>query len=204
MRSLRSPLLLGGLLLGSCSLLVQNLGVARCDTEGQLLCADGVTLLECLGGLEKLTPCDDGEGCVEDDGCVQLCGNDLIDDGEDCDSDDLNGQNCAEVTGFPNGNLACDNDACVFDTSACFGCGDGVANADEECDDGNNDDNDGCDSACELEDPAVCLLTGNANDLEFCDGNDLVGKSCVDFGFVGGTLDCNDNCGFDTDECTRP
>ncbi len=35
-------------------------------------------------------------------------------------------------------------------------CGDGVTGLEEECDDGNFDDDDGCSSACTIEDPVVC------------------------------------------------
>jgi len=38
---------------------------------------------------------------------------------------------------------------------------------------------------------------------ETCDGTDLNGASCTDFGFTGGTLACNSTCdGYDTSGCT--
>jgi hypothetical protein len=37
---------------------------------------------------------------------------------------------------------------------------------------------------------------------ESCDGSNLGGKSCVDFGFVSGTLACNSSCKFDTKQCS--
>ncbi|MFC1648819.1 PA14 domain-containing protein [Nanoarchaeota archaeon] len=42
-------------------------------------------------------------------------------------------------------------------------CGDGLLDSEEECDDGNNDDNDGCDSECSLEDELDCedVLSGD-------------------------------------------
>lgn len=36
---------------------------------------------------------------------------------------------------------------------------------------------------------------------ESCDGAHLGGKSCTSFGFAGGTLACDANCGFDTGAC---
>ena len=38
---------------------------------------------------------------------------------------------------------------------------------------------------------------------ELCDGADLMGADCIDFGFTGGTLTCNGTCdGFDVSSCT--
>ena len=37
---------------------------------------------------------------------------------------------------------------------------------------------------------------------EQCDGLDLRGSDCTDFGFTGGTLACMANCTFDTSNCT--
>jgi len=37
---------------------------------------------------------------------------------------------------------------------------------------------------------------------EDCDGTDLAGKNCLDFGFTGGTLQCLPSCDFDTSNCT--
>ena len=36
---------------------------------------------------------------------------------------------------------------------------------------------------------------------EPCDGTDLQGKTCVDFGFTGGTLRCTESCEFNTSRC---
>lgn len=37
--------------------------------------------------------------------------------------------------------------------------------------------------------------------LEQCDGTDLLGQTCLDFGFDGGTLACDGSCNFDTSAC---
>lgn len=38
---------------------------------------------------------------------------------------------------------------------------------------------------------------------EDCDGHDLAGKSCADWGFLGGTLGCGSDCKFDLTSCHR-
>lgn len=40
-----------------------------------------------------------------------------------------------------------------------------------------------------------------AQRLESCDGSDLKGKTCTDFGFSAGTLSCTASCTFDTSGC---
>lgn len=37
---------------------------------------------------------------------------------------------------------------------------------------------------------------------EECEGDDLGGKSCRDFGFAGGTLRCGEGCSLDAESCT--
>lgn len=53
----------------------------------------------------------------------------------------------------------------------------------------------------ELVNNAVYCGNGEIEDQESCDGEDLDGKSCSDFGFVGGVLACDDICRFDTALC---
>lgn len=47
-------------------------------------------------------------------------------------------------------------------------------------------------------------LCGNGmiDDLEPCDTFDLDGETCASLGFTGGVLTCNDNCTFNTSQCT--
>jgi len=55
-----------------------------------------------------------------------------------------------------------------------IGCGDGRAEGDEECDDGNNIDTDMCDNSCDLN-----CGNGVVDSLEECDdGNTLNGDTC--------------------------
>ena len=57
-------------------------------------------------------------------------------------------------------------------------------------------------SSCTGENPAVC-----GNDIietgEQCEGTNLNGQTCISQGFVGGTLDCNIDCLFDTLSCVE-
>ena len=59
----------------------------------------------------------------------------------------------------------------------------------ETCTDCNCEDEGGCD------DDAV-------NPGEDCDGENLNGRICSDFGYAGGTLACTNNCRFDFSGCS--
>ncbi len=69
-------------------------------------------------------------------GCATLCGNDILDEGEACDGSDFAGQSCESLAlGFVGGELVCTSQ-CTLDHGACLEpvCGNGVVEADEECD----------------------------------------------------------------------
>jgi len=101
-----------------------------------------------------------------------LCGDGVAQAPEQCDTYDLQGQTCLSIgQGFSGGTLACEAD-CTWDTSACLSsavCGDGVAQAPEQC-----------------------------------DTYDLQGQTCLSIGqgFSGGTLACEADCTWDTSACT--
>jgi cysteine-rich repeat protein len=109
-------------------------------------CGDGV----CEPDEENTISCPD-------DGCVAACGNGAVEAGETC--DDGNGENtdacldtCQPATcgdGFvQDGVEATNTDACVSMCKAAT-CGDGLVWAGmEDCDDGNADETDTCDTAC--------------------------------------------------------
>ena len=104
-----------------------------------------------------------------------FCGNSVIDKkGEKCDGTDLDGQTCL-TQGFCGGKLTCLKDCSGFNTNQC--------------------------KECPI--PSVC----GDNDIdsgETCDGTDLDGKDCFDFGFCGGILSCEKDCsGFKTGGCTE-
>jgi cysteine-rich repeat protein len=197
----RTFALLGGLFLAACSLFIQNIGVDRCDTEGQILCADDQTQLECLDGLQKLTACNNEEICIDGVGCP-ICGNNITEGNEACDGKDL--KNCSEATeeALPEGVTACNAD-CTIDLDDCSLCGNERAEGSEECDDDNQNNNDACNNQCKLNAFGCFVQDNNAQLGELCDGDDLDNKACTDLGFAGGDLRCNNQCGFDTSNCTQ-
>lgn len=135
--------------------------------------------------------------------------------GEHCDGDDLLGQSC-ESLGFADGELAC-TDWCTFDRSGCVGqptCGNGVVEEGEDCDTvvppGASCEELGflpggsvtCASNCIL-DVSNCSRCGDGR-LDYeeqCDGDQLRGLACSDFGRFGGELSCRQDCTFDASGC---
>ena len=76
-------------------------------------------------------------------------------------------------------------------------CGDAEINGPETCDDANDDNEDGCTTACA---PPTCgdsLIV----DPEACDLDNLNGADCLSLGFLDGLLQCTDTCSFDTSAC---
>jgi cysteine-rich repeat protein len=99
--------------------------------------------------------------------------------GEACECDYDNGYKLVEDT------VLC-VDSCPTDyvekgTDLCVLCGNGVIDGDEECDDGNQDDGDGCSSTC-VEEPGYDCDAGGC----YCDINH--------FAEDDGCTPCNDAC----------
>lgn len=102
-----------------------------------------------------------------------VCGNDLVELGEECDGTDFGKNDCSSVNNnYSGGELKC-SDSCTFDTSGCavgvvgVTCGNGVINANEQCDDSNRQNGDGCSRNCIVEGsyscvgvPSVCTSQG--------------------------------------------
>ena len=70
----------------------------------------------------------------------ETCGDNFIDSGEQCDGTDLGAATCGDF-GYTAGDVTCGT-SCKLDSSGCYcaatdTCGDGVIDADEECDQGN-------------------------------------------------------------------
>lgn len=86
-------------------------------------------------------------------------------------------------------------------------CASTIACRPEECDNNIDDNNDGatdCDDADCVNDLACAAFCGdnNAEGSETCDGADLNGQSCANFGFTGGQLQCNADCTANTSLCS--
>ncbi len=145
--------------------------------------------------------------------CGGYCGDSIVDvlQGEQCDQNNFNGEDCLSM-GYASGTLACD-DSCRLDFTSCLGvCGDGIREGQEACDDGGILPGDGCSPDCQIETgwscqgdtPSICtpicgdsLIVGE----ESCDGTNLGMKTCADFGFGGGDLECKEDCTLDTGAC---
>ena len=150
------------------------------------------------------------------------CGNGEVDPDEVCDGDNLNGETCSSL-GFGDGELACHSSCQAFDVSLCGApetCGNGEIDGPEVCD-GDNLASATCESLgygpgtlsclpnCGAFDTSQCGGTatcgnGEIDGLEVCDGENLAGKTCEDFGYQSGSLACASNCrSFDESQCVR-
>jgi cysteine-rich repeat protein len=127
--------------------------------------------------------------------------------------------------------IGCGSGSCNPATATCDGCGDGVLQAPEECDDFNLSNEDACTAIClnnicgdsflnitveacddgNLTNDDGCSSAcqnevcgdGVAQSGEACDGGDLKGQDCVTINqnFAGGTLACDGVCAFNTSGC---
>jgi cysteine-rich repeat protein len=154
---------------------------------------------------------EQGDGAETGDGSG-VCGDGVLGGGEECDGEDLGGATCESVSGgFEGGLLKCSS-SCRFDTSECIpeGCGNGVIDLGEECDDGNDDNTDACLKVCRA---AVCgdgfVWEGteecdDANDVntDSCLG-DCTEASCGDGHLWEGVEECDDGNQVSTDGCTN-
>lgn len=140
--------------------------------------------------------------------------------GEQCDGDALNNATC-ETLGLGTGTLACATN-CHYDTSSCeYGgtCGNGTLETGEQCDGadlggtscgslGLGGGDLACDSYCMLdasqcEHPPFCGDGTLVPPVEECEGTDLGGTTCIDLGFVSGTLACSAQlCRFNLSGCS--
>jgi cysteine-rich repeat protein len=79
-------------------------------------------------------------------------------------------------------------------------CGNGRLDSGERCDDGNLDDSDACNTACQ---PAHCGDGVVYVGVEDCDGRNLNGGTCVSVGRMG-TPVCDAGCHYDYSVCGPP
>lgn len=146
------------------------------------------------------------------------CGNGTVDEGEACDGDDLAGNDCVALD-FDAGALAC-TEQCTYDTRGCvsFSCGNDAIEGKELCDGTDLGAVDcisegfplggalACAADCSAYDTSGCIVSicGNdaIEDVEICDGAQLVGEDCLTQGFIAGALACAADCsGYDTSAC---
>ncbi|PKN46388.1 MAG: hypothetical protein CVU59_06230, partial [Deltaproteobacteria bacterium HGW-Deltaproteobacteria-17] len=153
------------------------------------------------------------------------CGDDAIQDqyGEVCDGTALNGLTCEDL-GYHGGALACMDDCGTFDVTDCANegrCGDSTVQDSygEVCDGAELNGQTcellgfyggtlACDAGCETFDTADCSGFGRCGDGllqeaygEECDGSDLNGLTCGDYGFYQGTLSCSADCHVELSGC---
>ena len=133
------------------------------------------------------------------------CGNGKLDSGEYCEGTNLNGATCASLLGsWFAGTLKCNS--CYYDTSGCWlkpGCGNGVLEGSEECDDGNLSNGDGCSSTCQQETDGYCMYDEGIalpSGSVFCDSSKLF--TCMDGEFI--VEECPFGCSADNTTCGVP
>lgn len=146
---------------------------------------------------------------------VPVCGDGVVSPeiSEQCDGTELNGTTCEDL-GFAGGGTLLCNDQCGFNTVGCVlfggGCGDGIQDQGEDCDDGNTSAGDGCNSLCQDEScgdgidndgNAEQCDDGNQSNTDGCLNNcqsARCGDNFVQTGFEG----CDDGNALNTDACT--
>ena len=185
-------------------------------------CQTGICGIVCQPGYSDLDQ-DATNGCEH---ALPVCGNGILEDGEICDGFEVNGKTCEEIVGFGStGQPVCNAICNGIDPGTCspeIKCGNGVLDANEECD-GTEYlfGRDTCakyDSAryssgdltctnCKV-DASKCIEkcgNGEIDGGEVCDGANLNGESCQTLVGTGskGTLKCNNTCsGFDKSDCS--
>ncbi|MCL2822702.1 MAG: hypothetical protein FWD57_01800, partial [Polyangiaceae bacterium] len=144
------------------------------------------------------------------------CGNREIDEGEECDGNNLGGKDCDAIGFSSGGRLAC-NSECKWDITDCWAknCGNGEVDSPWEVCDGDIYPPLSCVEHLMLGDGYVkctdcqfdiseCETCGNGTveGTDQCDGADINGVTCADFGYSGGGLpECNLDCTFNIESC---
>ncbi len=148
------------------------------DTCQAGICLPGAAI-ECIDN----NPCTD-DVCTAQTGCLFLPNTDPCDDGNACTANDVCGSgDCDGEAVQCNDNKVCTNDSCAPESGCVYSiipdcCGNGITEAGEGCDDGNNTSGDGCSANCTSENTTGCA-DGSAdqifqsNVMVGCDGSFL-------------------------------
>ena len=144
-----------------------------------------------LDGCSSTCQLEEGYECAldacETSVCVEVCGDGVRTRFEECDDGNIDpndgcSDTCEVECGYDCGVWAectfmCEPDVCTSE------CGDGVLAYDEQCDDGNNNELDGCSSTCQLEEGYECALDACETSVcvEVCgDGVRTSSEACDD------------------------
>jgi hypothetical protein len=185
-----------------------NLGGSDCMNIGQGFVGG---TLACAGNCTLNTG-----GCVAPAGC----GDGVIAGSEQCDGGNLAGATCASIAqGFVGGTLACSG-GCLYDTTGCNYCGNGMFDSlTEECDGtafggatcaslGMGGGTLACTSTCDFDTSGCGATSGCGNGIleagEACDGASFGGMTCEDFGLTSGSLTCSATCTITRTSCIGP
>jgi len=190
---------------------LEDLAGQTCESLGQ-----GKGVLSCIPETCRF----DRSRCYFD----PICGDGIVEGDEECEPGDLAGQTC-ESLGQGFGVLSCHPETCRFDRTACNSaspvyCGDGIVDADEECDGTNMDGATcetlgfyngllRCDTSCsfdvtQCESVSTTCGNGVIEPEEQCEGINLNGMTCLALGYAGGSLFCDmTTCSLDTSQCVR-
>jgi hypothetical protein len=221
----------GGDLAGqSCRSLGLGRGTLRCtaacgfDTSDCRFCGDGRVHADeacdgtglqgqsCISlGFSGGTLRCDGDCNFDAQGCA-LCGDGAIGAGENCDGSNLRNESCGSL-GLGTGTLGCSAASCHYDTRGCSTgasvCGNGIAEADEQCDGIDLVSHDctslgfdfdggslGCNGATCRYDLSGCERSSGSMCLNRCiDGNcEALIDKCVQSPDCQRVLDCLDGC----------
>ncbi len=182
------------------------------NTDGSYNCID---INECSTGTAQ---CPDGYWCENTVGSY-TCFNDIDEcaeglvvcqEGYTCENI-INSYNCIDIDECANGSDNCSENAICVNTDGGFTCtckagyeGDGITCVDiDECANGTNE----CEATevCQNTNGSyICVGScgnGTISSNEDCEGNDLLGETCISLGYSGGELLCNETCKFDISTC---
>ena len=204
--------LLGGFWTAPTGIWTAHVWTATCDASATATVIASCTRDSCDGfcspNCTGFTGCDPDCGCQSGNACCGIgctpandsdcgvapppaCGDEVIDPGEQCDPPNINSSQCSQNTSL------CDYPNRKYGTRDAFGnCNASCQCIEDSWNWGAVDGNDYCTNC-----PSHCG-DGARNCGEECEGADLGGKTCADFGFSGGVLKCKANCTIDTSGCS--